>query len=148
MGVISRLHGQRLYLDSNVLIYAVEGLAEWAEKARLLLAEVDQGRCVAVVSELAIAECLAKPLSEKRRDVVDVYLSLLQTGGGLLVVPVDRQILIDAAAIRAESALKLADAIHAATARAVNCAAFVTNDLRLHSYAGVQTAILADVVQT
>ena len=30
MGSLNGLNGQRLYLDANILIYAVEGLQEWA----------------------------------------------------------------------------------------------------------------------
>ena len=53
------------------------------------------------------------------------------TSAWLAMVPVSRTILIDAARLRANSGLRLPDAIHVATAVAAGCPIFLSNDRRL-----------------
>jgi len=87
MGSVNAGTGSVVYLDANILIYAVEDLA--------------------------------------------VYEHLLDPAGPLGVRAITRPILTRAAELRAaHTALKLPDAIHAATALLDGCTTFLTNDGR------------------
>lgn len=60
---------------------------------------------------------------------------------------IDRPILLDAASLRATMpTLRTPDAIHAATARSVQCDLFLTNDRGLKLVPGLPVAFLDDVV--
>jgi len=142
---MSTITGQRLYLDANLFIYALKEVEPWAEVTTRLLSAIDAGECSAVTSELALAECLVKPMELGRADVVQQYLSFLQTRRSLTIVPVTRDILIEAARLRATTRLKLPDAIHAATALRQSCTLFVTNDERFRVVPGIQTLYLRDL---
>jgi predicted nucleic acid-binding protein len=135
--------GSRLYLDTNVWIYALEGFAQHAQVLAQLFARVDAGQLTAVTSELTLAEALVKPFASGRDDLRQVYLDTLRSGGSLVVAAVSREILIDAARLRGQHpALKLPDAIHAATAQAHGVEFFVTNDARFSALSSVQIVLV------
>lgn len=145
MGTIARVVGQRIYLDANIFIYALEEIEPWAEITRQLLSAIDGGECYAITSELTVAECLVKPLELGRADIVQTYLNFLQNRRSLSVVPVMREILIEAAKLRASGRIKLPDAIHIATALQQGSNLFLTNDQRFQTVAGVQMLLLKDL---
>lgn len=130
--------GTRVYLDTNVWVYALEGYAAYERTLRALLQRVDSGDLLAVTSELALAEVLVKPIAEGSVGLQQTYCEALQSGDGLALAPISRDVLIKAATLRAQHpVLKLPDAIHAATALATDCSHFLTNDLRFSNVPGL-----------
>lgn len=130
--------GTLIYLDTNVWIYALEGYPAYAAVLKRLLERVDQADLLAVTSELALAEALVKPISDGKVQLQQVYEEALQGGDGLTIAPITREILIAAARLRGQHpALRLPDAIHAATAQAFACSHFLTNDLRFGDVPGI-----------
>ena len=123
---------RRLYLDTNALIAIVEKEGELSAAQAELVEEIDAGKVRATTSELALAECLVKPLAERDETLVRSYLTLLGGEGDLVtMIPVTRDVILEAAKVRAGSRVKLPDAIHLASARMSGCAEFVSNDRRL-----------------
>lgn len=131
MGALAACRGRRVYLDSNIFIYAVEGVPAVAEAVGELLDLIDAAATAAATSELTLAEVLVKPLESNRDDIARIYEDLLQSSPGLTVVPIDRSILVAAARLRAQLTLRLSDAIHVATAVAADCELFVSNDRKV-----------------
>ena len=123
----------RVYLDTNIFIYALEGYSAFRPVLTTLFEALDQKALTAVTSELTLAEALVKPLLDQHAEREAAYLQLLQSTASLMVVPVSREVLIAAAHLRAESNLKLPDAIHVATAQLTACTYFLTNDSRIPS---------------
>ena len=137
--------GQRLYVDTNIFIYALEGLAPWADMALELFESIESGACFAVTSELSLAECLVRPIRLGRKDVVQAYLGLLRNRNFLAVVPITREILLEAARRRAGSSLRLPDAIHAATAAYWSCTRVLTYDDRFAQFPDLKPLSLQDL---
>ncbi|HML13318.1 MAG TPA: PIN domain-containing protein [Xanthobacteraceae bacterium] len=122
---------KRVYVDSNVLIYAVEGVQGTAAPAKELIKFLRGHRGLIFTSEISLAEVLAPskrrgawPLRAKRR----VYLDLLVFSGAVQLVPVTREILIRTADLRQIAAMKLPDAIHLESAIRSGCRFLVTGD--------------------
>ncbi|HZE52913.1 MAG TPA: type II toxin-antitoxin system VapC family toxin [Bradyrhizobium sp.] len=121
-----------IYLDTNVFIKAVEGLDEAASPAKTLIQALRHRRSgIAATSEITFAEVLAPakradalPLHMKRR----AYLDLLLWSGFVALIPVNRDILIETAALRAMGRFKLPDAVHLVSAVRVRCRFFVSAD--------------------
>jgi predicted nucleic acid-binding protein len=135
--------GSRAYLDTNIWIYALEGFAPFAAALTALFKRIDTGELMAVTSELTLAEALVKPLQTNQPPLQQVYLDTLQSSQALMMAPISRTVLIDAARLRAQHAsLKLPDAIHAATALAQNARTFVTNDARFGAVSGLAAVVL------
>jgi predicted nucleic acid-binding protein len=121
----------RVYVDSNVLIYSVEGVPPAAGPAKRLIKTLLDRPSVLFTSEITLAEVLAPakrrgawPMHMKRR----VYLDLLIWSGAVSLVPITREILIRTADLRKTLPLKLPDAIHILSAIQSECAFFATGD--------------------
>ena len=124
----------RIYLDSNVIIYAIEGLESYKPLLIQLFRDIDSGKTRAITSELTLCECLVKPYRENRSDIVDAYSNFLSMSDSFHIREISRDILIDAAKIRAQdSTMKLPDAMHLATAISEKCSFFITNDKGIRS---------------
>ena len=137
MAGVADLLGKAVYLDTNVFIYAVEGFARHRSMIGELFHAIEVGHVDAVTSELTLAEALVKPLEVGWQDTADLYAELIQSSGQLIVIPIDRSILVDAALYRAQLGIKLPDAIHVATAVAAGCEVFLSDDRRIKTPAGV-----------
>ena len=80
------------------------------------------------MSELTLLELSVGPLRHGRQDIADEYEILLSHFPNLTLYPISRDILLDAAELRARFRLRTPDAILIATALRSNATAAVTND--------------------
>lgn len=71
---------------------------------------------------------------------------LLLESKEMRLLPITLQVIESAARLRAETRLATADAIHAATAIAHDCALFVTNDPAFRRVPGLSLAFLSQIV--
>lgn len=111
-----------------MIISAAEKSDSFGPTQTLFFACVDKREIEVVTSEITMAECLVKPFAEKDIFAIEAYMAFVGEQASLPVVPISRPILLSAAQLRAETRLKLPDAIHLATAKWAECSAFVTND--------------------
>lgn len=118
----------RIYLDTNIFIYALEGYPIFRTALATLLDALDRQELTAVTSELTLAEALVKPFLDRSVEREAAYLRMLQSSASLQMLPVNRDVLVAAARLRADTSIKLPDAIHAATAQIAGCSYFLTND--------------------
>ncbi|MBX3307083.1 MAG: PIN domain-containing protein, partial [Nitrospira sp.] len=86
----------RVYLDTNIFIYALEGYPAFRPALTTLFESLDRRELTAVTSELTLAEALVKPLLDRHAERQAAYLQLLQPTVSLQVVPVSREVLIAA----------------------------------------------------
>ena len=120
-----------IYLDSNIIIYAIERGYRWADITQSMLAAIDSRIFRAVTSELAIAEVLSKPLALGHQDEIAKFEQFLSPRSAIEMFAVDRNSLRMAALLQGQLRLKLLDAIHVATTRLAGCDYFLTEDERL-----------------
>ncbi len=146
MGILSAIVGNRIYLDTNVFIYALEGYSLYAGELAVLFAGIDEGTIQAVTSQLTLAETLVKPLMMGDLGRQALYEQAIRSRAALHVADIDRDILVEAARLRATTGLKLPDAVHAATARRANCTVIVTNDARFRVVSGIDVVLLSEVI--
>jgi predicted nucleic acid-binding protein len=86
-----------------------------------------------------------KPFLDRSVERQAAYVQILQPSASLQIVPVNRDVLVAAARLRAETNMKLPDAIHAATARLTGCAQFLTNDAHVKTVPGLTILSLAQL---
>ena len=101
MIVIESFTGDHVYLDVNIFIYAVEGFPKYSKLCADILQSIEDMKIHAVTSELTLAEVLARPFKDNESGIISVYQDLVRTQFDLKVVPISREILIDAASLRA-----------------------------------------------
>jgi predicted nucleic acid-binding protein len=128
----------RLYLDTNIFIYAFENNDALAKKL-LQLISVSESRKqrFLTTSEIALAELLVDPLRKGDERLVRLYDDISIGNAFISVGTITREVLWHAAQLRSQHAsLRLPDAIHLSTAMHFGCTRFLTADARLHvSYA-------------
>jgi len=117
--------GARISVDSAPLIYFLEDHRTLAARFAPLFEAEATGKIEIVVSAIAVAEVLAGPLKAGNEALAGRYRRAL---AAWQMVPVDVELAILAARLRAAHGLRLPDAIHAATAISAGCVALVTHD--------------------
>lgn len=119
-----------IYLDSCLVIYAIEPNGEATEAVLTAIAEADEPFAT---SPLVLMECLVVPLRNARASLVAAYEGFV---GSIETIPLTSAVCRHAAELRATTALKTPDAIHLAAASVGGCSAIWTNDRRLSLAAG------------
>lgn len=123
----------RLYIDTNIFIYAFENSDALAKKL-LQIISLNEGRKrpLLATSEIVLAELMIDPLRKSSERLIELYDNISIGNAFILVGTITREVLWHAAQLRAEYAsLRLPDAIHLSTAMHFGCTQFLTADLRL-----------------
>lgn len=140
---------RRIALDTNVLIYLVENAEPYATRAQHLVDSIDASGLSASIATIGQVEVLTGPARTGDGAAFELTAAAIRDIG-LDLVPLSATIAEDAAWLRGQGGMEVADAVHVATARAVGATAFVTNDRRIRSRPGVEVLYLDDleIVQT
>jgi predicted nucleic acid-binding protein len=120
----------RIFWDTNLFIYLLEGSGESFQLTRNLLQRMAERRDELLTSTLTLGEVLVKPLEAGRPDIADRYERLLDSPG-VHLVPFDRESARMYAQIRRDRSIRPPDAIQLSCAAAAKTDLFVTNDARL-----------------
>ncbi len=89
--MLSGLTGNRIYLDTNIIIFAIELGNPWSDVLRGLFEAIDERAVHAFTSELTLAEVLVKPISLGADDLIEKYQQVLAPDSIIRVVPIDRE---------------------------------------------------------
>jgi predicted nucleic acid-binding protein len=114
-----------LLVDTAPIIYTFEGRIEFVERFRTIFKAYEDGEVELAVTTVTIAEVLTGPMQVDDDFLVGQYRDILESWR---VVPLDADIALRVASIRAKYRLKLPDAVQAASAIAINADALVTHD--------------------
>lgn len=114
-----------LLMDSPPIIYFLEGHPKLGPRFKPVFAAHAAGHVRFAVTTITIAEVLAGPLQAGDEALARRYRSILESWQP---IGLDVDIAESAARLRASLRLKLADAVQAASALAINAAALVTHD--------------------
>ena len=135
----------RVYLDSNTVIYALEGVAEYANLKNGLLVPLDLQTLVAVTSKLAMLEALVFPSRHGDLSAEARFRAFFTPAANKFIESIDEPVIEKAIELRAKNiGLKTPDAIHIATGLIAGCDAFVTAD-RDWSKTGIRVIDPADI---
>ena len=130
-----------VYLDSCVLIHFFDEPSPIRWMVTEKLADLaGQGHQIAV-SDLVELECKIRPIRKELLPLV-ATIELFFNRADVAKFQLSTNVFRRATEIRARNNLKLADALHLATAIENGCDLFVTNDLRLEKFKGLAIEIL------
>ncbi len=142
-----QLSGKRVYFDTNIIIYLVEGFTGFSSVLDELQQLLALNACSAVTSELTLTETLVKPFKDESLTGITVFRSTLEQSEIFQLKPTTREIHIDAAKIAAHFSLKVPDAIHVATAKQCLCDVFLTNDKGIRVPDGIERILLSEYIK-
>lgn len=129
------------FLDTNIVIYAVEGQPALRQRARNHLAALEAAGHRFVISELTWTECLVFPLRTGNGPLLLDYHRFF-LGPHLATVPLTAAAHHRAAMIRGVHNYGLADSLHLAAAVEYRFDRFVTNDQHLAGFPDILVELL------
>ena len=144
MGLIDDLPAGRIAVDTAPFIYLIEQHRHFQPIVKPLFEAAAAGARSLVVSALTLLELLVVPYRSGDLALAERYELILTRSRGLEMVELDRLVLRSAAQLRAVYGLRTPDALQVAVALSRRCSAFVTNDRRLPSVAGLRIVQLSD----
>lgn len=136
---------RKIYVDSNIIIYYIEGQEDHQRLAGEFFEYVDGAGIPLVTSEITVGECLYGAYKRDRIDSVGKFEEIFDDLELFQFVPIEPELIKDAARIGAADRMKLIDAIHVASASDVGCDVLVTNDKGIRSSGDLRIVQLSDL---
>jgi predicted nucleic acid-binding protein len=118
-------------LDTSVFIYHFEENPIYLPLTLELFTSIEAGARTGITSTITLLEIIVRPLSLNRSDIARKYEALLVNFPNLKIVDLDRDIIRQAAKLRAEYHIGSPDALQAGASLIHEANAFITNDRRL-----------------
>jgi predicted nucleic acid-binding protein len=144
MGLIEDLPSGTIGVDTALFIYFIEAAPPWHAIVSPLFRAADSGRLALVTSAVTLLEVLVVPYRANQPALAARYEALLTRSRGVRLIDITRSQLREAARLRAQTGVRTPDALQLTAAREANCAAFITNDRRLPTLAGLRILQLGD----
>jgi predicted nucleic acid-binding protein len=138
---------KRVLIDTSIWIYHFEQNPQLAAPAGRVIEGLEAGKFRGIASELTLLELTVRPLQLGRQDVADDYEVLLEYFPNLELQPISREVLLEAAALRARHRLRTPDAIQIATGLRHGATLAVTNDEGWRDLPLIETVILSDLIE-
>lgn len=130
-----------VYLDSNIVIYAVEDPPIWGARALTRLAALRTNGDTLMISDLTRMECLVGPLKTGDTAVENDYRAFF-AASAMQIVAITAAVCDRAALIRATDNFKPMDSLQLSAAVTHGANHFLTNDTRLNSFTGLPIEVL------
>ncbi|MEW6368741.1 MAG: PIN domain-containing protein [Acidobacteriota bacterium] len=134
---------KRIGIDSNVLIYFVEGHSRFGSLATRVFDRVEAGRNSAVCATVSLLEILVQPYRRDDTPLVNKFYGLLTTYPHLSFMDLTATTADLAARLRARYGLKTPDAIVIASAIQAGATGLVANDLRIKAMPEIDLLLLS-----
>lgn len=128
----------KVYFDTNIWIYHLQGISEWKTKARELIKETIDRDNTIVISSMFFTEFLTGRQGEYN---LEKLLSRMDAVNNLELEIVHPLNAIYAGELRQKYKLRTPDAIHLATAIKSGCKTFWTGDKRLQKVKEIEVMI-------
>ncbi len=145
MGSLNIPESSLVYVDTSVVIYSVEKFPNYSPLLEPLWLSLSSGNIQVFSSELILMETLVLPLRNSDNILINAYEQLLLSSE-MQLISISQSILREAANLRATTSLKTPDAIHAATALAINSTLFLTNDKGFRNVPNLPVVVLSEVL--
>ena len=120
----------RIFWDTNIFIYLMEGSIENSKLAQSLLRRMTERQDELMTSTMTLGEIMVKPIRDADQETIKRYETLLSSPG-VVVIDFDRRAAKIYSYLRLDRSIQAPDAIQLACAAAAETDLFVTNDARL-----------------
>ncbi len=140
---LNRLHGNRVYLDTNVFIYFLDRNPDYFPLVASIIEAVESGLILGCTGEAAIAEILVKPYQSGNLELVANIKAFFRMEDFLSICPHDAETFDLASQLRAKYNQKFIDALHYSTAIRAGCKFIITNDSGIKSNDFLEVILLS-----
>ena len=137
MGIIDKIQGKKVYLDTNIFIYIFENYPGYQAIVDALLEAIASDEIKCFTNEITLGELLVSPFKNKQQDIANQYIEMLNDQDFVSLTPTTQDLHIEAARTRANTGMKYPDAVHVASALSSGCEVFLTNDKGIKPVLGI-----------
>lgn len=146
MGLIQKLKGKTVFLDTAPLIYYIEENIKYASILNKLFTANSKSEFFFHTSVITLIEVLVHPMRENEYQLVEEYRSILCNSPTIVMFELNTEIAAKAAGFRAKYGLKTPDSIQIATALHGSADYFLTNDIRLKAINEIEILVLDELI--
>jgi predicted nucleic acid-binding protein len=143
---LSRVRGQRVYVDTNVFIYFLERHDRYFESVVPFFQLFNDGLSLAYTGDAVVAETLYKPYQVNDTLRVSEFKEFFNNDEFITVLPHTKKVFELAAELSPKRGMKLIDALHYATAALAGCKFILTNDQGFTSSDSMEVILLDDLL--
>jgi len=142
--LLTKIQGQRIYFDANFLIYFFDRTEPYASVVSEVIIACDRNTVFGYTGDVAVAELMVFPY--RTRDEIEIARgkAFFKRENFLTVLSHDNAVFDTASRLRAETGMKLIDALHCATALNAGCKYFITNDTGIRSTEALEVLLIRD----
>ncbi|MFC0170642.1 type II toxin-antitoxin system VapC family toxin [Pseudoduganella danionis] len=148
MGTIADLlvatRGHKIYLDTNIFVYFLDKNTQFFDAAAALMHSLASRHAHAYTGQIAVAETMVGPYRSGNPRLIASALAFFAQKHVLTVVRHGDGAYQHAAQCRAQTGVKLIDALHIATALQAQCRYLITNDKAMRTSGQLQILQLSD----
>jgi predicted nucleic acid-binding protein len=131
-------------LDTSIFIYHFEKNPTYLSLTHQLFSMIESGDLLGVTSTITLMEIIVRPLDLGRQDIARKYEALLVNFPNLDVIDLDRDIIRQAARLRAEYKIRPPDTLQVSACLSHAAKAFITNDRKLERLREIADVIILD----
>ena len=143
---LSRIRGQRVYVDTNIFIYFLERHDRYFESVVPFFQLFNDGLSLAYTGDAVVAETLYKPYQVNDTLRVSEFKEFFSNDEFITVLPHTKKVFELAAELSPKRGMKLIDALHYATAALAGCKFILTNDQGFNSSESMEVILLDDLL--
>jgi predicted nucleic acid-binding protein len=144
MGLIDLLKGKRVYFDTNIFIYIIEGSLQYQNIIDDIAQSIIQKDFEIHTSYITLTEILPPLVKRGDKDIISGTIEFVRNKGFFQLSNADEEICLQAGFLRGELKMKTPDALHVATAIKQNCNVFLTNDAGIRVPQNMQRILLSE----
>lgn len=134
--------GQKIGIDTPVIIYLLEKHPQHLDSARKLMNKIQDGKYQAVFSGIGLIEILTGPKKQGNYELAARYREIIARFPNLHIQGLGESIIESASTLRAVYGMSTPDAIHIATAINFGAKKFITNDKALRKVKEINVELL------
>ncbi len=134
-------------VDTSPFIYFLEKKEAYLDFLQAFFTSCSKGDFEIVTSSITLTEILVNPYKNKKEDIADTYMEILDNSKGLSIVNIDVSISKLAAKLRSDYSIRTPDALQISAAINSDADYFLTNDKKLKKVNAIKVLILEDLIK-
>ena len=144
--LLRRLKGERLAFDARFFLYHLESDSRFEPITSAVLSAVESGKTRALASILVLQDLFLRVAEGGNGDAVSTWQTIFMNFPNLKFIPIDEQIVAEAAILQVRQGLDAWNALHVSCARSGKARYFLTGDPAFPKLPEPET-ILLDSIQ-
>lgn len=140
---LEQLKGQRVYIDTNIFIYFLDGQEPFLSMVYPFLEALINGEIIGYTGDAVVAETMVQPYKLGNIAMIEQFKAFFAQDDFLTILSHDDKAFDLAAKLSGTKGMKLVDSLHMATALQAGCDYLITHDKGIKPVDGIRIVQLS-----